>query len=192
MTDELLEPALAASRNHREAERRRRERIKFHLDRLRSLLSCDARIDKASLLAKAVDHVRDLKKRAAEIGGAASFPTEADEVAVDPVDIPTAAGRRHILMASFCCDDRSGLLPELAETLKSLRLKILRAEIATVGGRVRNVLAVAGEDGGGDVAAAGGAPAAFLEESLRAMVDRGIPAERPKRRRVSGRRTTTV
>lgn len=136
--------------------------------------------------------MRDLKKHAAEIGGADSFPTEADEVAVDPVDIPTAAGRRHILMASLCCDDRSGLLPELAETLKSHRLKILRAEIATVGGRVRNVLAVVGEDGGGDAASAGGGPAAFLEESLRAMVDRGIPEDRPKRRRVSGRRTATV
>jgi hypothetical protein len=33
--------ALAASRNHREAEKRRRERIKSHLDRLRSVLSCD-------------------------------------------------------------------------------------------------------------------------------------------------------
>jgi hypothetical protein len=33
--------ALAASRNHREAEKRRRERIKSHLDRLRAVLACD-------------------------------------------------------------------------------------------------------------------------------------------------------
>ena len=33
--------ALAASRNHREAEKRRRERIKSHLDRLRNVLACD-------------------------------------------------------------------------------------------------------------------------------------------------------
>jgi hypothetical protein len=33
--------ALTASRNHREAEKRRRERIKSHLDRLRNVLACD-------------------------------------------------------------------------------------------------------------------------------------------------------
>lgn len=33
-----------ASRNHREAEKRRRERIKSHLDRLRHLLSCDPKV----------------------------------------------------------------------------------------------------------------------------------------------------
>ena len=35
---------LAATLNHREAERRRRERIKLHLDRLRSILSCDSKV----------------------------------------------------------------------------------------------------------------------------------------------------
>lgn len=33
--------AVAATRNHREAEKRRRERIKSHLDRLRAVLACD-------------------------------------------------------------------------------------------------------------------------------------------------------
>lgn len=39
-----MDRALAASRNHREAERRRRERIKSHLDRLRSILACDPKV----------------------------------------------------------------------------------------------------------------------------------------------------
>lgn len=36
--------ALAASKNHREAERRRRERINSHLDCLRTLLPCNSRV----------------------------------------------------------------------------------------------------------------------------------------------------
>ncbi|KAK8955885.1 Transcription factor bHLH106 [Platanthera guangdongensis] len=44
-TDHLpADRALLASRNHREAEKRRRERIKSHLDRLRALLSCDPKV----------------------------------------------------------------------------------------------------------------------------------------------------
>lgn len=39
-----MDPAVVASRNHREAERRRRERIKSHLDRLRTILACDPKV----------------------------------------------------------------------------------------------------------------------------------------------------
>lgn len=44
-----LDRALLASKNHREAEKRRRERIKSHLDRLRAILACDPKV-KACLL----------------------------------------------------------------------------------------------------------------------------------------------
>ncbi|TVU44454.1 hypothetical protein EJB05_03897, partial [Eragrostis curvula] len=189
--------ALAASRNHREAEKRRRERIKSHLDRLRS-------IDKASLLAKAVERVRDLKQRVAVAGEAAPahlFPTEHDEIVV-------LASGGAVFEASVCCDDRSDLLPELIETLRALRLRTLRAEMATLGGRVRNVLVLARDAGGADVAHGGGGVTGddgyggradsagsidgngggdFLKEALRALVERpgGGGGDRPKRRRVS-------
>ena len=42
--------ALATSRNHREAEKRRRERIKSHLDRLRNVLACDPKAYSSSNL----------------------------------------------------------------------------------------------------------------------------------------------
>ncbi|KAF8708550.1 hypothetical protein HU200_029921 [Digitaria exilis] len=184
--------ALAASRNHREAEKRRRERIKSHLDRLRN-------IDKASLLAKAVERVRDLKQRVAGVGEAAPahlFPTEHDEIVV------LASGGGAVFEASVCCDDRSDLLPELIETLRALRLRTLRAEMATLGGRVRNVLVlardvvdddvvVAGDDdgyGGGRTDIDGNGGGDFLKEALRALVERpgaGGGGDRPKRRRVS-------
>lgn len=139
-------------------------------------------IDKASLLAKAVERVRDLKQRMAGIGAESAaatpqlFPTEHDEIVV----LASSGG---VFEASVCCDDRSDLLPGLIDTLRALRLRTLRAEMATLGGRVRNVLVLArdagaeDDDGGGD----------FLKEALRALVERhGAAAgagDRPKRRR---------
>jgi hypothetical protein len=161
-------------------------------------------IDKASLLAKAVERVRDLKQRLAGVSEAAPahlFPTEHDEIVV-------LASGGAVFEASVCCDDRSDLLPELIETLRALRLRTLRAEMATLGGRVRNVLVLArdttndgadvhggvatGDDGGygrSDLAASciDGNGGDFLKEALRALVERpGAGAgDRPKRRRVS-------
>jgi len=65
-------------------------------------------------------------------------PTETDELTVDAA----ADGQdgRLIIKASLCCDDRSDLLPDLIKALKSLRLRTLKADITTLGGRVKNVL----------------------------------------------------
>lgn len=178
--------------------------FKFLLQKLltsRVCLLC-VQIDKASLLAKAVERVRDLKQRVAGVGEAAPthlFPTEHDEIVVLSSD-------GAVFEASVCCDDRSDLLPELIETLRALRLRTLRAEMATLGGRVRNVLVLA-RDTAGDDAVHGGVIAGedrygrvdhlassidgnggdFLKEALRALVERpGAGAgDRPKRRRVS-------
>lgn len=163
---------------------------------------CCVQIDKASLLAKAVERVRDLKQRAAGVGEAAPahlFPTEHDEIVV------LASGSGAVFEASVCCDDRSDLLPDLIETLRALRLRTLRSEMATLGGRVRNVLVLARDvvDGGGGAVAGGddgyggraadsaggatdGGGGDFLKEALRALVERpGAAGDRPKRRRVS-------
>ncbi|RWW23793.1 hypothetical protein GW17_00011937, partial [Ensete ventricosum] len=189
-----MDRALAASRNHREAERRRRERIKSHLDRLRSILACDPKVllsrYKASLLAKVVERMKDLKQRTEEIADTQFFPTETDEIVVLPSSA-AISGQRSAFEASLCCEDRSDLLPELIETLRSLHLKTLRAEIATLGGRVRNVLILAKDeeayedaDDEDDDDDSGGA---FLRDALKALVDRSLPAERCKRRRLVDR-----
>ncbi|WOK96790.1 hypothetical protein Cni_G05497 [Canna indica] len=184
-----MDRALVASRNHREAERRRRERIKSHLDRLRAILSCDPKTDKASLLAKVVERVKDLKQRTEEIAEAHFFPTETDEIVVLPSSA-SIVGHTAAFEASVCCDDRSDLLPELIETLRSLHLKTLRAEIATLGGRVRNVLILSKETEDGEEEEeeeeeeTAGVGAAFLRDALRALVDRPLPGDRCKRRRL--------
>ena len=135
--------------------------------------------DKASLLAKAVEHVRELKQRTAGISDARLLPTENDEIIVLPAGLD---GMRPVFEASVCCDDRSDLLPELIDTLRSLRMKTLRAEIATLGGRVRNVMVLAREqdecvdDEDDDVG--------FLKDALVALVNRSSSPDRKKRRRV--------
>lgn len=85
-----------------------------------------------------------------------------------------------VFEASVCCDDRIDLLPEIIETLRSLRMRTLRAEIATLGGRVRNVMVLAREEEeeeeSGDVG--------LLKEALVALVNRSRSPDRNKRRRV--------
>ncbi|KAL2324870.1 hypothetical protein Fmac_023928 [Flemingia macrophylla] len=141
---EIMEAkALAASKSHSEAERRRRERINNHLAKLRSLLPNTTKTDKASLLAEVIQHVKELKRQTSLIAETSPVPTEADELTVE--DEADEDGNS-VIKASFCCEDRSDLFPELIKTLKALRLRTLKAEITTLGGRVKNVLLVTGEE----------------------------------------------
>ncbi|GER29853.1 basic helix-loop-helix (bHLH) DNA-bindingsuperfamily protein [Striga asiatica] len=135
--------ALAASRSHSEAERRRRERINNHLARLRSLLPSTTKTDKASLLAEVIEHVKELKRQTSLIAESSPVPTEVDELTVDDA---SGSDGQWLVRASICCEDRPDLLPGLINALKALNLKTLRAEITTLGGRVKNVLLITGEE----------------------------------------------
>lgn len=134
--------ALAASKSHSEAERRRRERINNHLAKLRSLLPSTTKTDKASLLAEVIQHVKELKRQTAIIAEQSLVPTETDELTIDNASDEEG---NIVIRASLCCDDRSDLLPDLIKTLKALRLRTLKAEITTLGGRVKNVLFITGD-----------------------------------------------
>lgn len=136
--------ALAASRSHSEAERRRRERINNHLATLRSLLPNTTKTDKASLLAEVIQHVKELKRLASDIEQGSPLPSEADEVSVDS-DLAADEGTGKLLIrASLCCEDRPDLLTDVNKTLRALRLRAVKAEMSTLGGRVKNVLVVTG------------------------------------------------
>eukprot|EP01018_Ginkgo_biloba_P029678 Gb_20754 [translate_table: standard] len=130
--------ALAASKSHSEAERKRRERINTHLATLRSLLPSTTKTDKASLLAEVIEYVKELKRHAADLAEGSPVPSEADELSVDSC---TEEGRL-LIRASLCCDDRPDLLSDLIKTLRTLRLRAVKAEMATLGGRVKNVFVV--------------------------------------------------
>ncbi|KAG2541961.1 transcription factor bHLH30-like [Panicum virgatum] len=180
--------ALAASKSHSEAERRRRERINAHLARLRSLLPNTTKTDKASLLAEVIQHVKELKRQTSEITEeACPLPTESDELTVDA---SSDEDGRLVVRASLCCDDRADLLPDLIRALKALRLRALKAEITTLGGRVKNVLFITGDDSaagcegtaGDDQHEEAAAPmspqhtVASIQEALRAVMERTASA----------------
>ncbi|WOK93410.1 transcription factor bHLH30-like [Canna indica] len=165
--------ALAASKSHSEAERRRRERINAHLARLRSLLPSTTKTDKASLLAEVIQHVKELKRQTSEIAEESPLPTETDELTVDAANDEDG---RFVVRASLCCDDRSDLLPDLIKALKALKLRTLKAEITTLGGRIKNVLVITGENGV-DHQQAPEQAIASIQDALKAVMER--PTDEP-------------
>ncbi|KAF7830006.1 beta carbonic anhydrase 5, chloroplastic-like isoform X1 [Senna tora] len=152
-----------ACKSHREAERRRRQRINAHLSTLRSLLPNTAKSDKASLLAEVVQRVKDLRKQAHDVAphhdGDLScsttttaeatsdpadtelwpFPGESDEATLSYCDASGDSNSK-LLKATLCCEDRPNLNRDLAQAIRSARAKAVRAEIMTVGGRTKSVV----------------------------------------------------
>ncbi|KAL6656160.1 hypothetical protein ACP70R_006986 [Stipagrostis hirtigluma subsp. patula] len=198
MGDECLAPTPAPatrsgpSRNHSEAERKRRQRINAHLATLRTLLPSASRMDKAALLGEVVRHVRELRGEAdaAAAGAAVAVPGEGDEVGVEEAGHcgwhggERAAATRRV-RAWVCCADRPGLMSELGRAVRSVSARAVRAEIATIGGRTRSVLEldVAGPQADGE-----GTSRAALQAALRAVLlsrEELLAAECYKRQRFS-------
>lgn len=101
-------------------------------------------MEKAALLAQVISHVKKLKRNAAEINRNYTVPSDTDEVRVEVEGDMTIAGRL-MVRASLCCDDRPEILADLRQTLSGLHLKTVRAEISTLGGRMKNVLMMTSE-----------------------------------------------
>ncbi|XP_059642562.1 transcription factor bHLH30-like [Cornus florida] len=141
--------AIAACKSHSEAERRRRKRINGHLATLRTLLPSTIKTDKASLLAEVVRRVRELKKATAELAekdsvqfshssssNEFSFPSETDELKLCYCE----GEYSDTIKATVCCDDRPELISDVRRAVRSVEGKVVKAEMATVGGRMKSVL----------------------------------------------------
>ncbi|XP_076922888.1 transcription factor bHLH30-like [Bidens hawaiensis] len=139
--------ATAACNRHSEAERRRRKRINGHLATLRSLLPNTVKADKASLLAEVVRRVTELKKVAAELEstgmdeseGYYMIPSENDELELTYVGEDSST-KKIMIKVRVCCEDRQEVIVELTRALESVRVKLVRTEIGTLGGRIKCVL----------------------------------------------------
>ncbi|XP_058219596.1 transcription factor AIG1-like [Rhododendron vialii] len=129
------EKALEALRNHSEAERRRRERINGHLTTLRNLIPGTNKMEKASLLAEVVNHLKELRRNATEATDGMLVPTDIDEVKVEQQE-DGSDGASCAIRASLCCDHKYEILSDLRQALDALHLQTVRAEIATFGGRM--------------------------------------------------------
>ncbi|URE49617.1 Glycosyl hydrolase family 17 protein [Musa troglodytarum] len=139
-----------ALKSHSEAERRRRERINRHLAVLRSMIPCADKLDKAALLAQVINHVKKLKNNAAEISEGYTIPSDVDEVRVE-VEGDAMKSGSFIVKASLCCEEGPEILTDLRQALQSLHLKIIGAEISTLGGRVKNVLVMTSDGTSGAI-----------------------------------------
>ncbi|MQM21523.1 hypothetical protein Taro_054565 [Colocasia esculenta] len=143
--------AAAASKVHSLAERRRRERINGHLSTLRRMIPNADKMDKASLLWSVIQEVRVLKRKALDIGKRLAVPAEVNQVSVecDEHEGTSAAACPPLIRASICCDDRPDLFADIVEAFQCLGLKAVRADMASLGGRVRHAFELrraAGED----------------------------------------------
>ncbi|XP_057959002.1 transcription factor bHLH30-like [Malania oleifera] len=173
-TSTAEEKAIAACKSHSEAERRRRKRINGHLATLRTLLPNTIKTDKASLLGEVVRRVRELKTAVAEMATSerSVFPGEADEVGVEYCEEGGGGGGGGAAVkASLCCEDRAGLVADLTRALRTVRGKVVRAEMATVGGRTKSVVWLQGLAG---AASAGGEKEGIetLRRALKVVIDK--------------------
>ncbi|XP_072964510.1 transcription factor bHLH30-like [Typha angustifolia] len=142
--------AAMALKNHSEAERRRRERINSHLVTLRSMIPCTEKLDKAALLAEVINQVKELKNNAVETSKGCTIPSDIDEVRVEVESDMTISGNI-IIKASLCCENHPELFADLRHTLERLQLKTIRAEISTLGGRVKIVFIMMCESNASDI-----------------------------------------
>nr|WCO08304.1 hypothetical protein [Suaeda aralocaspica] len=136
----------SSSLSHRQAEKRRRDRINAQLTRLRRLITKSEKMDKAALLERVVDQVKEHKRRASEISKVFTIPSETDDVTIECHTNNNMQQEAHhhnnliLIKATFCCEDRSDLIPELIKALKDINLTIIEAEIACLGGRIKSIL----------------------------------------------------
>ncbi|OWM69939.1 transcription factor bHLH51 [Punica granatum] len=164
----------SASKSHSLAEKRRRDRINAQLTSLRKLIPKSDKMDKAALLGRVIDQVKDLKRKASEISKTSLVPTETDEVNID-LEVPESASSDNIggnssssvfIRASVCCDDRPELFGELVRVLRGMRLTMVKADMTSVGGRIRSILVLCSKDG------EEGFCVSSLKQSLRTVLSR--------------------
>ncbi|KAL5228113.1 hypothetical protein ABZP36_016378 [Zizania latifolia] len=143
---------------HSEAERRRRERINAHLTTLRRMIPDTKQMDKATLLARVVDQVKDLKREASEVTQRMPLlPPETNEVSIECFTGDAAAAaavgnhKNLYIKASISCDDRPDLIAGLTQAFHGLGLRTVRAEMTSLGGRVQHVFILCKEEGSAGV-----------------------------------------
>ncbi|KAG4968843.1 hypothetical protein JHK87_034494 [Glycine soja] len=135
------ERSIEALKNHSEAERRRRARINAHLDTLRSVIPGAKKLDKATLLGEVIRHLKDLKTNTAQASEGLMIPKDSDEIRIEEQE-GGLNGFPYSIRASLCCEYKPGLLTDIRQALDALHLMIIRAEIATLGGRMKNVFVI--------------------------------------------------
>lgn len=98
-------------------------------------------MDKASLLGEVIRHLKELKRNAAEASEGLMIPKDSDEISVEEQE-GGLNGFPYSIKASVCCEYRPGLLSDIRQALDALHLMIMKADVATLEGRMKNVFVV--------------------------------------------------
>lgn len=113
--------------------------------------------DKASLLAEVVRRVKELKETTSELAAAAPSHDNNNEINTSDdhrnhdeyMMVPSEADELHLfhcdqyfgtVKAVVCCEDRPELMSDVIRALNSVQARVVRAEMATIGGRTKLVL----------------------------------------------------
>ncbi|XP_075486540.1 transcription factor bHLH30-like [Primulina tabacum] len=112
-------------------------------------IGLEEHMDKATLLAEVISQVKQMKKTAACASEGLHIPMDHDEVKVEEFeDNQNNDLQTFSLKASLCSDYRPDLLSDLRQSIDGLPVKLLRAEISTLGGRIKNVFFLAASEEG--------------------------------------------
>jgi len=132
-------------------------------------------MDKATLLARVVDQVKLLKRKASEATQSMALPPETNEVSIEldtgdngVVVAGTGTDKMIYMKASISCDDRPDLIAGLTQAFHGLRLRTVRADLTSLGGRAQHVFVLCREEGWGSA----GASLRSLKEAVRQAVAR--------------------
>jgi len=104
--------------------------------------------DKASVLAETIKQVKELKKKVSKLeqdscGNSSKdvvkFPSGADRLSLEK-----CSNEEGLVKATLSCEDSQGLMSAISRAMGSVKTKVVKAEIVSVGGRNRSVLWVQG------------------------------------------------
>ncbi|KAF8024794.1 hypothetical protein BT93_F1848 [Corymbia citriodora subsp. variegata] len=144
----MRKPSTVVSRSHKEAERRRRQRINAHLSTLRSLLPSTSKMDKASLLAHVVHRLKKLRRQVTDVarrdgpGCSGLDPPGQLPGELDEASLSRCSGEEGLVEATVCCNDRPSLNQDLGQAIQAFGARVVRAEMATLAGRTRCILRI--------------------------------------------------
>ncbi|XP_031258808.1 transcription factor bHLH131-like [Pistacia vera] len=147
-TDATFHYKELAAKKHSEAERRRRLRINGQYATLRTILPNLVKTDKASVLEETIKSVRELQKTVKELKTVGrdrhkcEFPNEVNEL-----NLSYSNGDGGLVKVTLSCEDKPGLLSDIGRALRSVKAKVLKVEMATVGGRIKCELLIQGFKG---------------------------------------------
>lgn len=103
-------------------------------------------MDKAALLAEVINQVKELKARATQASQGLHIPMDTDQVEVQVLE----SNGSFLMTASLCCDYTPDLLSDVRQALSDLRVRVLKSEVSTLGGRVKIVFLITTGEGNSD------------------------------------------